>query len=316
MTKSSRRPHLLALSTAAATWLLLMVGCMVHGTGSSLACPDWPTCYGTFFPEMKNGVEYEHTHRLVATAVGFMTLALALVLFLVARKPGASAHERQNAKLGYLAAFLVVGQGVLGGITVLYQLPLGVTLAHLGTSVCFFSLLVWIALRTRVPSSASKPQSSGIRQLVAIGGILTLGQIVLGGVVRHTHNGLACLQVPLCEQGAWPARIGQKIQMGHRYYAVTLALWIIGVAWTIFRRTDKGDRARLIAATQVVLVLTQIVLGLVSVWKSLPLLPVTAHLGVAALILISHVILFVRLPRASREPSPLVTHAPSEAVTA
>lgn len=288
--------HSVSVATAAATWLLLMVGCMVHGTGSSLACPDWPTCYGTFFPEMKNGVEYEHTHRLVATAVGMMTLALSVMLLLVSRKRGASAEAKTNAKLGGLAAFLVIGQGVLGGITVLFQLPIGVTLAHLGTSVCFFSLLVFLALRTQGEARVSSLRSTGVRQLVAVGGVLTLGQILMGGVVRHTHNGLACFKLPLCEGGAWPARLGQKIQMGHRYYGVLLACWIIGVAWTIYRRTEKGDVARTIVAGQVLLVATQIVLGVVSVWKSLPLLPVTAHLGVAALILVSHVVLFVRLP--------------------
>jgi len=60
----------LAVVTACATWILLLVGCLVHGTGSSLACPDWPLCYGSAFPKMENGVQYEHSHRLVATAVG------------------------------------------------------------------------------------------------------------------------------------------------------------------------------------------------------------------------------------------------------
>ena len=48
----------LAVATACATWILLLVGCLVHGTGSSLACPDWPLCHGTAFPKMENGVQY------------------------------------------------------------------------------------------------------------------------------------------------------------------------------------------------------------------------------------------------------------------
>jgi len=59
MNNNSSKPsgfRYLAAGTACLTWLLILVGGIVHGTGSSLACPDWPTCYGSFFPEMTGGV--------------------------------------------------------------------------------------------------------------------------------------------------------------------------------------------------------------------------------------------------------------------
>src|SRR5206468_3000404 len=96
------REHRLALATALATFVLLIVGSLVHGTGSSLACPDWPLCYGTLFPKMDNGVEFEHTHRLVAAIVGFMTVALAGMLLF---------RKRRGVRLlGVAAALLVVFQ--------------------------------------------------------------------------------------------------------------------------------------------------------------------------------------------------------------
>src|SRR3982750_107877 len=42
--------HRFAVATAVATYLLILIGGLVHGTGSSLACPDWPTCYGALIP--------------------------------------------------------------------------------------------------------------------------------------------------------------------------------------------------------------------------------------------------------------------------
>jgi hypothetical protein len=42
------------------TLLLLYLGSVVHATESSLACPDWPTCNGTMFPEMSGGIFWEH----------------------------------------------------------------------------------------------------------------------------------------------------------------------------------------------------------------------------------------------------------------
>jgi heme A synthase len=136
----------LAVLTACATWVLLLVGCLVHGTGSSLACPDWPLCYGSAFPKMENGVQYEHSHRLVATAVGLLTVTLAVVLH---RR---RAEDATLAKMGYLGVGLVCFQGLLGGITVILRLPILITLAHLCTSMAFFCLMTLVALRARPPS--------------------------------------------------------------------------------------------------------------------------------------------------------------------
>ena len=52
----------------------------VHATGSSLACPDWPLCYGSLLPEMKGGVAVEHSHRLAAGVVSLGTVFLAVLL--------------------------------------------------------------------------------------------------------------------------------------------------------------------------------------------------------------------------------------------
>ena len=55
-----------AVATAVATYLLILIGGLVHGTGSSLACPDWPTCYGTLLPKMEGGVLVERANKFLA----------------------------------------------------------------------------------------------------------------------------------------------------------------------------------------------------------------------------------------------------------
>src|SRR5579862_7192697 len=102
------RLHRFAIFTAAATYVLLIVGALVHGTGSSLACPDWPLCYGTLMPKMVNGVQYEHTHRLVAGTVAILTFVLSTLLL---RDPRYVALRR----LAIAAPIMVVAQAVLGG---------------------------------------------------------------------------------------------------------------------------------------------------------------------------------------------------------
>jgi heme A synthase len=294
----------LAIGTAFATWLLLLVGCLVHGTGSSLACPDWPLCFGSVFPKMENGVEYEHTHRLVATAVGLLTVALAVAL-----------HRRRVddpplAKMGYASVGLVCFQGLLGGATVILRLPILVTLMHLGTSMAFFSLTTLIALRVRsrpgvspVKSASSHEsaasQLAGLRPWAGLAALATFGQIVLGGIVRHTASGLACFGLPLCNGDLWPSHPGAHWHMSHRIFAVLLGTYIVALGAVLRARAPRSTVARL-AALAMGLVVVQVALGALSVLSTLALSVVTLHLGVAALLLACNVAIVYYLPRPVR----------------
>ena len=101
--------------------VLIFAGGLVTSTGSGLSVPDWPNTYGWFmfsFPleKMVGGIRYEHTHRLIASTVGFLILVLAVWLW-------RAEPRRWVRRLGYVALAAVITQGVLGGITVLWYLP-------------------------------------------------------------------------------------------------------------------------------------------------------------------------------------------------
>ncbi len=290
-----------AVVTAAATWVLLLVGCLVHGTGSSLACPDWPLCYGTLFPRMVNGVQFEHTHRLVATAVGLLSILLAVMLH---RRRGV---DPTGAKLGYAGVALVCVQGLLGGITVLLRLPIVVTLAHLSTSMAFFCLMVIIALRSAGLGRSSVPEPetesaslAALRLPVGLAIAATYVQIMLGGIVRHTSSGLACFGIPLCNGELWPPQAGAHLHMSHRIFAVVLGTFVIALGLLLRRRAESGSRVARLAGLAIALVLVQITLGVLSVLSLLALAPVTLHLGVAALLLACEVALYYYLPARSQ----------------
>ena len=72
----TRKFQITALITILGTILLIALGGYVHNTQSSLACPDWPLCYGQFFPKMEGGILIEHSHRLLASLVGLLTIFL------------------------------------------------------------------------------------------------------------------------------------------------------------------------------------------------------------------------------------------------
>ena len=120
---SSQRLHLFAGFTAASTLILIAAGGLVTSTGSGLAVPDWPLSYGMLMPPMVGGVFYEHGHRMIATAVGFLTVILAIWTWRVENRLWVK-------RLAGIALAAVVLQGLLGGLTVIFLLPTPVSVSH------------------------------------------------------------------------------------------------------------------------------------------------------------------------------------------
>src|SRR5438132_5694691 len=109
-------PHRIAILLAGATFPLLFIGGLVTSKGAGLAVPDWPTTFGYnmfLYPwsRMVGGILYEHSHRLIGSAVGLLTIALALVLWRKESRPWLR-------WLGVVALGAVIAQGVLGGLRV------------------------------------------------------------------------------------------------------------------------------------------------------------------------------------------------------
>src|SRR5947207_2613273 len=106
----------LAWLTCIATLLLICSGGMVTSKGVGLAVPDWPTTFGYnmfLFPVSKwvGGILFEHTHRLMGSIVGFLTIILAMWLWL-------SENRQWVRNLGVIALAGVILQGILGGLRV------------------------------------------------------------------------------------------------------------------------------------------------------------------------------------------------------
>jgi heme o synthase len=289
--------HRFAVATAFATYLLILIGGLVHGTGSSLACPDWPTCYGTLMPKMEGGVLVEHSHRLAAGTVVVLTLALALLLQWGPARltAGAQVQLRRLRPFGWLAVALVVIQALLGGITVLLRLPTPVSTAHTAISLLFFLTLFYVALRSRPHlAGAIEPAPPLVPRLALVTAVATFFQMVLGGLVRHSGAALACTDFPLCRGSLWPdSHPTVLIQALHRLNAVAVAVMVVACAIVTFRRTTRGD-LRALAAAAVGLVAVQIWLGARAVSTFLDLATVEAHLAIATALLAALVAIVLR----------------------
>ncbi len=194
-------PHRLALVTAGATFLLILAGGLVTSTGAGLAVPDWPTTFGyTMFAypwsKMVGGIFYEHSHRLIGSVVGLLTLALAMSLLMVESR-------RWLRWLGVLALALVILQGVLGGLRVIW-LADRLAIIHGALAHAFFALMAALVLFTS-QEWRSQPwplDRSALLPLLRLCGLTTGGiylQLILGALLTHVgirldaHLGLAGL---------------------------------------------------------------------------------------------------------------------------
>jgi len=178
--------HRYASLTALAAFCLLIAGGLVTSNDAGLAVPDWPLSYGTWFPPMVGGIRYEHSHRVIAGAVGLMILALAVWL-------GRAEPRRWVRRLGAIALCAVIVQALLGGLTVLLLLPPPVSIAHACLGQAVFSLLVCLGRATAPgwpahPAAVEDRSRPSIAALaLAAAGLVSL-QLVLGAVIRHTGH--------------------------------------------------------------------------------------------------------------------------------
>jgi cytochrome c oxidase assembly protein subunit 15 len=258
--------------TAGATLLLIIAGALVVGNEAGLAVPDWPLSFGTWMPPMVGGVFYEHGHRMIASAVGVLTIVLALWLWRAERR-------RWVRRLGWLALLAVVFQGILGGITVLYLLPTAVVVGHACLAQLFFCLTLSLAVvtgpRWNDPAQPMEERrGTGFPHLAAATSLMLFVQLALGATLRH--NALSVIPHLL---GA----AGVCVMVG----------WVVLRAMTQLLEQRPLQR---LAAMMGVLVIVQVALGGVSYFTRLPqnagegLDPVmiwttTAHVAVGALLL-------------------------------
>jgi cytochrome c oxidase assembly protein subunit 15 len=289
-----------ALSTA----VLIFAGGLVTSTGSGLSVPDWPNTYGwnmfTFpLEKMVGGIRFEHSHRLIASTVGFLILVLAVWLW--------RAEPRQWVRrLGYLALAAVITQGILGGITVLWYLPDPISIAHASLAQIVFCLTTAIALFTSrgwARTGALPPDDSMLRKLTVATTAWLYIQILIGATMRHTGAGPAIPDFPLAFGHVipphWDAKIA--IHFAHRVGALIATMLILATAGHVFYH--QGRRGELLRASMLLLVLlaAQITLGALTVltWDGrIHYIINSLHVVTGASVLVTSLVLTLRAHRA------------------
>jgi cytochrome c oxidase assembly protein subunit 15 len=293
--------HRYATLVAASTVILIAAGGMVTSTGSGLSVPDWPNTYGRFmflfpFDKWVGGILYEHSHRLIASTVGFLTVILAIWIWRV--EPRAWVR-----RLGFAALGAVILQGVLGGMTVLLGLPPAVSIGHAGLAQLFFCMTLTLALVTSPSWNHAPPAIDDVllRRLTLTTTILVYCQILIGATMRHIGAGMAIPTFPLAFGHVLPPiwTTAIAVHFAHRAGAVVVLTAVIATAGHVWRwHGAQRDLVRP-ATMMAVLVCSQATLGALVVMSGLQPIINTAHVVNGALVLGTSLVLTLRTWRSA-----------------
>jgi heme A synthase len=323
----------LAIATAVATFLLIIVGGIVRVSDSGLGCGPggsgfhgWPFCNGDVVPGINLNSIIEYSHRALAGIVSLLLLSLFIL---------AIRRYRANRTLLFVTAgllVLVLAQAVLGGATVEENLEEALVAAHLCLAMLLLGGVLWVVRATKPGVMGAPPAASGrgYRALAIAASLVVLATIVAGGYMAGTqkygrpdyqlgdgaHH--ACgKEFPTCNGEFMP--FGQArlvdIHLTHRAFMYLAVLLVLLLAILTLRRRPSDGVVRS-AWALIALLVVQVLVGALNVWLDEYETLIVLHLALGTLLWATTAGLTLQLYRV---PAPAGERAPgrgAEALTA
>ncbi len=279
----SYRPTLFWFGLASLVWviLLLYAGGFTTTIRAGMAFLDWPLSNGSINPEgwlQDRDMAAEHSHRLLGMVMGLLSIGL----YATACAFRASPFVR---KMGLYLVIMVVVQGLLGGLRVMLdQLNLDIdhnlyaqtfAVAHATLAQIFLCLLVSFVIATsrswiERQAGFAQPASSALQTLGWIACITIVLQLIAGAIMRHAYAGLAIPTFPLTPQDTLIPPVFNfpiAIHFAHRVGAVVVTIAILAYCVAIWKNAASRAALGRSAAGLVILLVVQILLGALVIWK-------------------------------------------------
>ncbi|ACF14774.1 cytochrome oxidase assembly [Chloroherpeton thalassium ATCC 35110] len=272
----------LLIVTTAATYLLIFIGGLVRVTGAGLACPDWPTCFGSWLPPLDVSaipagdstanfsallVLLEYLNRLFTALVALLIIFTAVLGF-------QSLKSAPRLILALFGAVVLYGVQIwLSGEIVRTALnPFLVTL-HFIISLVVGSMLTFVTVRAyymETPSEESRsayPENSHLVLLFLW--FFAIFQIGLGTRVREKIEIVSRL-LPDLTKKEWLAEIGSMSYIhGVTGVIECVATWFFGY-WLLKKSKEPSALVSNTMNGVMGLMLAQILLGVALVMVGLP----------------------------------------------
>jgi cytochrome c oxidase assembly protein subunit 15 len=258
-----------AYAALVALFLIVVSGATVRLTGSGLGCENWPRCGDTFLPPKDYHAVVEFGNRVVGFAVGITTLVAAGAAFRVPRLP------RWLLWSAVALPFSVLAQGILGGITVIFELHPLIVMGHFLLSLVAIALALVVALGARDHArgpSAEQPLGASWLVLALVPSALAL--VVSGTLVTAAgpHSGGEDIQ-----------RFGGLVEALHIHIGATAVFGIafLSLLAMLFLERRRAHAELLLAGGILALLLAQMAVGETQWRQGLPWGLVLVHVTLA-----------------------------------
>jgi cytochrome c oxidase assembly protein subunit 15 len=274
-------PHQYLIATyiaLGALTVIVLTGAAVRLTGSGLGCPSWPSCYGKAYPPLQTNAIIEFGNRLLT---GPVSIAAGLAWLLALRR---RPYRRELTRLAALLPLGVIGQAILGGLTVRGQLDYGWVMGHFALSMLLLAAAVALAWRARY-EPGERPRASDERLVLWVRGLLALGALTIFAGTAATAAGP--------HAGGNPGQRINRLDFDgkgtmdfviHRHGEIALAFGLLAVfVWWLARRRSEDPILHRALTALCVLIALQGAVGLDQYETHLPTELVWVHVTLACI---------------------------------
>lgn len=263
----------------------MVLGGVVRVTGSGLGCPDWPLCYGKILPPWEFKAVIEYSHRLTASAlVGPLVLGTCIAAWITHRQDGWIVVPAT------VAIVLLIGQALLGGVTVLNELPGGVVAAHMALAQALLGTLILLLVVSyrrpllRIGTASPNRDDKGLDKLpmfMLAAAAAVYGLMLTGSYVTAAGATSACSTWPLCQGSLFPETGPQAIHMGHRLATLVFGFYILYALHLGFRGKDRPWVVKSLAMAASIILMLQVAVGAATIWLDFAASIRALHLSLA-----------------------------------
>lgn len=263
----------------------IILGAIVRITESGLACPDWPLCYGLWFPTAEKiqlieninfsyiQIMLEWIHRVnAAVIVGPLTIILLFK----------SLFQNSYKKFRFFTIVIfcvVILQSLIGGFTVFDKNSAWSVALHLSLALILLFLSTNMFLKsTKLEINFYNTYSKKELTILIISILFVFLTMLLGAIVSKSGASLACANWPLCNEKLLPSNTGylEVVHMLHRIFAIFSVFLIIYFSF-IHQFSINNIFIKIIYILPILLIIMQTLLGALVIYTSVTFMAAILH---------------------------------------